>query len=531
MVPRTRWAALASPSNNFEWISLAVMGAAFCVGSLSYPLVLDGAVNHYVAREWLLNGALPYRDSFDHRAPGIYLVHVACLVVFGAAPYGIRIAEILAMVGSARLAAAAVTPMGSPVPRATWAAAFFGGCLLYYGFFDYWCTAQCEIWVCLAALGAIAAATRTRSLPLAATLVGLCAGAALLVKPPGVLLVLAAGVHLGRRWRSEGGGAGAPARFALAAAAGPAMLAAYFAARGGLPALLDVLIGDNARYVAAEPQEAHTAAELLKAWRFFAPFSILIAVAPLALAVRASLFRGRERAGSGLVLGALVLSVAVVAIQRKFFLYHWGVLVFPITLLAASFARAVLGRRGSTWKLAVATATALAFYSGTGWPCAHWLASTRTAALWSAGRIDHDTYVASFVGFQRFYGHTFRYSDRERVGEWLRAHSAPEDELIVRGMAAEIYLLADRRAPSRFFWSLFLTEPTRTYHRDEWLREDADALAHTPPRWVVTYSRSSSPVESIEGFEGLGYRPRLTAGELVVLELTQSPIASAPRSK
>lgn len=524
MTPRIRRFA---STRNLALASCILLGLAFCLGSLADPLVLDGAVNQYVAREWLWNGSLPYRDTFDHRAPGIYLVHLVCLVVFGGAPYGIRFAEILAMVGCARFAAAIVTPLSKPVDGSTWAAAFFGGCVVYYGFLDYWCTAQCEIWLCLAALGGLAAAVRTRSLRSAAALTGLCLGAALLVKPPGALLLVPALAHLYSRCRLTGAWFGSVVAITAGALTLPGVVLGYFALRGGLPALVDVLVGANAHYVTAEPENVHALAELSKVWHYFAPFSTLLVVAVAVLLVRSWLWRADARANSHLVLAAFVLSIVVVVGQRKFFLYHWGVLVMPTSILVASIAHAFLHERGGAWKILAAAAVFLAFYASTGWPSEHWMRSSETSALWSMGRIDRETFIGSHVGFPQFYGHSFRYADRERVGEWLGAHSAPTDEVLVRGMAAEIYLISNRRAPSRFFWSLFLSEPTRAYHRDEWLRDDADALLRSPPRWVVTYTSSRSPVESVDRFESMGYHRRIELGELVVLErTTDAPVLS-----
>ena len=35
----------------------------------------DPGLYHYVARECVLRGALPYRDVLDHEMPGIYILH------------------------------------------------------------------------------------------------------------------------------------------------------------------------------------------------------------------------------------------------------------------------------------------------------------------------------------------------------------------------------------------------------------------------------------------------------------------------
>jgi hypothetical protein len=50
--------------------------------SLSWPLIHDAALMHYIA--WLIaHGAVPYRDTFDMNLPGAYLINLAVLVVGG----------------------------------------------------------------------------------------------------------------------------------------------------------------------------------------------------------------------------------------------------------------------------------------------------------------------------------------------------------------------------------------------------------------------------------------------------------------
>ena len=51
---------------------LAAVGVLFGAASLAWPFGWDTSVHYYVGREWLLRGAIPYRDTFDHKTPGIH---------------------------------------------------------------------------------------------------------------------------------------------------------------------------------------------------------------------------------------------------------------------------------------------------------------------------------------------------------------------------------------------------------------------------------------------------------------------------
>jgi hypothetical protein len=54
---------------------LLATAVAFALPSLAYPFGRDQALYHYVARGWFDHGLLPYRNIFDQKPPGIYLVY------------------------------------------------------------------------------------------------------------------------------------------------------------------------------------------------------------------------------------------------------------------------------------------------------------------------------------------------------------------------------------------------------------------------------------------------------------------------
>ena len=75
--------------------------------------------------------------------------------------------------------------------------------------------------------------------------------------------------------------------------------------------------------------------------------------------------------------------------------------------------------------------------------------------------------------------------------------------MLVRVFQPEIYAIARRRAPGRFFWTVALTDAKRTYKHGEWLDEDARAIATMPP-FVVTISDAPG-IESPRRMLDLGY--------------------------
>jgi hypothetical protein len=142
---------------------------------------------------------------------------------------------------------------------------------------------------------------------------------------------------------------------------------------------------------------------------------------------------------------------------------------------------------------------------------------------WLAGDMNDEAFA--FVFNELPYG--YRYDDRYRVGTWLRDHSAPDDRVLVRGVAAEIYAISCRRAPGRFFWTPFLTMPTRTYHSEQWQREDREEFEREPPRYVVALKHWKHGPDSPSWFVPYGYVLRHKVDGFYIME-RQSPTAQAP---
>ena len=121
---------------------LITLALLFGVASLAFPFAHDQGVHYYVGREWLQHGALPYRDTFDYKTPGIYLLYVALIAVFGEGMWPIRLAELACIVWLGWLCARIVDekPRSGRIGLSIFLASF-----AYYGFFNYWDTAQCEL--------------------------------------------------------------------------------------------------------------------------------------------------------------------------------------------------------------------------------------------------------------------------------------------------------------------------------------------------------------------------------------------------
>ncbi len=147
-----------------EWVQqradviLMVLALLYSLPSLGYPLGRDQAAHFYMGREWL-NGLVPFRDTYDQKPPGIYLIHALGIALFGAHQWVIRLLDLAGILGIGLLAAKTVRRGWKPV-RGEAGIIVLLTAGFYYTCFDYWDTAQVETWEGLALLASYAAVER-----------------------------------------------------------------------------------------------------------------------------------------------------------------------------------------------------------------------------------------------------------------------------------------------------------------------------------------------------------------------------------
>jgi hypothetical protein len=509
---------------------LAAIGVLFGASSLAWPFGWDTSVHYYVGREWLLRGAMPYRDSFDHKTPGIHAVHALAIAVFGEGTAGIRAVELACIVVVGWACASLAERRGEPRIAGLRGASVLAASVLYDGCFDFYNTAQCELLGTTLGVLALLGAWRVREPRRAAFVAGLATGALFVLKPPLVLLAAVAFVVVCARasraaTSGRGGRAGAASRAALVFAGGalavPALFIATFAARGALADMVDVVVWCNLSYLREEPRlttAASIAAEMASVWRVFSPMAPLLFGAAVVATADAVLRRSRARMARWAAAWALLaLGVLAIVVQLKFYFYHWTTPLSAVVLLAANVmadaARAVRASRRA-WVPVATAAVLLVAFARTGAQVDGWWAATSATLHWWRGDWDRAHFAASFQTWDGLR----RYGELEATGLWLRSHASRGDLVAVRGVAAEIYVVSGLHAPGRFFWTTFLTRPSRRYRREEWLAEDAAALDAKKPRWVVVTAGAADGPESEGFFLPRGYAERTRIGPYVVLE-------------
>ncbi|MDB4998736.1 MAG: hypothetical protein JWM74_6168 [Myxococcaceae bacterium] len=501
--------------------ALAACALAFGWVSLLYPFGRDQSLFFYIGREWFLRGAIPYRDAIEHKPPGIFVIHGILLRIFGEAMWPIRLFDLGLVLFIGWACAALLAP--APRPRGLVGTSVLLVAVLYYGFFPFWDTAQCES-VCLAlGLGAIVAAARIQRVPLSHVVAGIVCGAAVCVKPPVAWFVLAAAITVGLRtldwgralrqaWSRDRLKALALgwARFGAGVAVFPLLMIGYFAAHGAAGELALWLVRVNKYYV----QNERGVSELSDIWihtrgifHLFAPYSSVFLAAAVVGIVRARIRDERESlVRYAIAFGLFVAAYGSVLMQLKFYRYHCVAFVGPAALLGGALyldLRALVQER-SVSDRAVTLGFAVAFvslYALSPLSADLWWRTTRDGARYLAGSITRAEFTEDFTIPELFYSFT----DSERAGLWLRDHTKPDDNVAVRAFEPQLYAVAHRRYHGRFFWTNFITDPRRSLLHEQWLAEETAQVDRDPPIYVVTLA-DDAEVYGTSWYLPRGYR-------------------------
>lgn len=529
MPTETKWHAEAK-RHGID-LAFGAAGVAFGWESLTFPFGRDQGLYFYVGRGWL-HGAMPYRDLLDQKTPGIYVLNAIAIALFGENMWGVRVLDLLVVVLTGIVAASFTAAPGERPLRGV-----RGGCiamtsLLYFGYFNFWDTAQCELGYSMLGLASIWAARSAAVRSRAEVTAGLLASLAVIMKPPAVWLGFAAFVVcLSRvRWREEGGRARAAittVRFTASFLLPLLLLILYFGVHHALWAMADVVIGANRYYVTHE-SSIHSLRDVWEAtltyYRIYNPLGSVLLVGGLVATFIHHRSNDRDLRNRYLFCFLLcALGFAAVLMQKKFYTYHWGVVIGPAVALtgclAADISRSLPAAHERRTVGISAVALVLFLWRASDGGYQNWYVENDAALSWLSGRIDREAFTRHFD----LPWLDYRYHDDERVGLWLRAHSKPSDLVAVRGFEPAIYAVAQRECPGRFFWTTFLTSPVRAYRREEWLAEDDAAFARTPPRYIVCLAGQHEGVDAAETYYARGYVLRERIDDLQILERAPVP--------
>lgn len=118
-------------------VTLVVIAVAFGAVTLGFPFGRDQGLYYYVGREWL-HGSVPYRDTMDQKTPLIFLIYALSIIIFGENLWGIRLLELIWVVGVGQMLGSLSAARGKAPIGGTRGVTTVGSAVLYWGYLNYW---------------------------------------------------------------------------------------------------------------------------------------------------------------------------------------------------------------------------------------------------------------------------------------------------------------------------------------------------------------------------------------------------------
>ena len=440
-----------------------VLAALAAIGlrlpGLGLPLERDEGAYGLIASLWL-DGALPYRDLFDHKPPLIYLLYMPA-VAAAPGPVALRIWQTCLFVLQLPLVYLIGRRVYGPYAAslATLLYAITGSAFRLQGLI--FNTEQALMLPALVALWALVRGAEDGRVrwPL---LYGCCLGIISLIKPTAVplLFLLLPALRAASPWTV--------ARNAALAAA--AMLApwlpvvGYWTSAGALRDLRMALLDYNRVY----------ATESAARWTTSGLVDMLAPLAPLIVCATGSLFSAQSSGDTRGRMAVLLWTIAFLGaglIGLRPYIHYYYPALAGLALLATpivmALARQAWQARGIR-RLVRATGPALLL--------ALLLLPFTLDNLSLIGRTPKELATALYGPDGRYY-----FGAAQDVARYIRTTTSPHEPIYVWASEPEIYLLADRRPASRYIYDYplqLLPEAQAELQHD---------LTRRPPAIVITY--------------------------------------------
>ena len=460
------------------YFGLAALTAVWATASLSWPFGWDQGILAWVG-DVIHQGGMPYRDAWDIKGPLAYYVYALAQWLFGKNLWGIRLLDLVFLATSAAVLGRVIRGLTDSV-IARWACLIF---ILWYGSGSFWHTAQPDGWASMMILIGMAPFMKAsgrltvKSLVVAGSLVG-CAA---LIKPffAAFLLIALLGVIIREGiWVRR---AATDAVVLVASFALPVTLAAgWFAHRGALDELMEVYL--------IYPVVAYTdvtlispASRLRGVLEYVLAGKVVVVLLPVAVLGLLRLWQTARRTAL-VLLGWTGLGVAIVALQNRFFEYHWTLLLPPLVLLGAVGFHAAfeewrehLGESPSTRRSPGAALAFLLFLLLLVHVSVRPFYDVASWASFAMGLRTANDYYARFP----IAGSDILAADH------IRGRTTEKDRVAVWGWNTSVIYLAGRQSASKFGYSMPLLDGEGTALRRRYRREFLADLRMTRPVYIV----------------------------------------------
>lgn len=460
----------------------ALLCLPYAVSSFALPWGRDQGIYAHAAGR-MLDGYVPYTETFVFKPPGTLVVHALAELLFGRGMLAIRLLDVGWTVATALLLS--IIAVRATGQRSAGVVAGVTYAVVYHQQ-SYWMSAQTDAWANLpVALGVVVLllARSPRSALLAGVVAGAMAGLAFWLKYPNggvlpVMLVLPL-LMFGRR----GVGAMLTMLVGFAAAAGVVLGSLYAAGA------LQEFVATQTEVVLPYTGATRDGLGRRDWYRYFVPMGrftppgLILGALGLVMVV-VDLWRQRRldsRAIAGIAaVGWTFAGLLSALVQGKYWTYQYLLVLGGLAVLVAIGVSAVTRWVPRRWVLGGAVLTLL-IVSGFYFP-GRWVGLAQAVG----GKPMREVWLEGQNG-----GRGYSYEEIVAVSDWVGDHTPADEPIFVWGYDPVIYVLAEREMVSRFPYTYPMVVGWGP--ADDYKAELMVALHSAPPSAVVIGARDGLP--------------------------------------
>jgi hypothetical protein len=216
------------------------------------------------------------------------------------------------------------------------------------------------------------------------------------------------------------------------------------------------------------------------------------------------LLHAPRKKSAGVILAFLLSSLAAVALQNKWFEYHWIPALAPVAILSSvSIAglvrefraqmRGVAPGEGSkrSWhQLDVRSVFAGVVIAGLVlWMGYDGLARYRRLASYLGGHMGPDEYYAQFD-----IGRDFSHMGSLRAAAYLQEQTAPDETALIWGAEPLVHFLANRRSPTKYIFAYMLAGEAGDALLAERRQDFVEEAQRAVPSYILLVENDANPL-------------------------------------
>ena len=290
----------------------------------------------------------------------------------------------------------------------------------------------------------------------------------------------------------------------------------WFASKGGLGAMVQALFEFAPAYGSTTWDWAWWPGYMYLSFELFAVGASAPMCVGLLFAIALPVASPRERGTLGVLAGILAIHLIGIAVQSKFFPYHFAA-TYPIGALIAGLGVMKAWRMAQRWGALGLVVFAVLFYVAARArtttrdlsEMSYWERSWLRMDAWIHGdaraREDLDATLYSVADVE--------YGSNMRVVRWLQANTSNSDTIFIWGFEPFIYDISGRRPASRYIYNVpqrlaWHRDPEKRDHmlqlRDQARQSLIDDLKREQPKVIVVEHRDVFPVVTHDSIDSQG---------------------------